>query len=350
MRIYSFPIYRFIASFFLVFFHYGRSTELAKSVFFIGTVIFFFVLSGYVLTLGYMEKEIDFWKYFKARLYRIAPVYFLGLFITVLLQTEPISKRAFIFSLFFLQAWFPPAPNMLNGQAWYISALMFLYLTFPFILLIIKNIKPQASKLILFAFVFWGFSLLLSTNLFNSRVYKPYPSISHDLIFYFPPVHLASFFLGVAGAYYYLSVKKRNFSPILIRAGLLLSIITTLAVLNNSDWFNNLFGISLPISAGLFAPLFLVLILLSSLSEKISTPAWLRHPLFNYLGELSYPIYLLQLPFFLIYMKYLQPIFEIEAQSVFYIYFVLLLIFSILVNKYFEKPITRLLKRTYFSG
>ncbi len=255
MRIYTLSIYRFIASFFLVFFHYGRNTVLSESVFFIGTVIFFFVLSGYVLTLGYSEKEIVFLKYFKARIYRIAPVYFLGLFIAALLQAYPVSKRAFLFSLFFLQAWFPPAPNMINGQAWYLSALIFLYLIFPLILLIIKRIKPHASKLILLAFLFWSFSLSISTNLLNSRFYKPYPSISHDLIFYFPPVHLASFFLGIAGAYYYLSIKDRKFSPLLIRTGLVLSIIGTVAVLNNSDLFSNFFGFSLPISAGLYIPM-----------------------------------------------------------------------------------------------
>ncbi len=347
MRIYSLQIYRFIASFFLVFFHYGRNTALSKSVFFVGTVIFFFVLSGYVLTLGYMEKEISFWKYFKARIYRIAPVYFLGLFIAALLQAEPISKRAFVFSLFFLQAWFPPSPNMINGQAWYISALMFLYLIFPLILLIIKSVRPQVHKLILYALLFWIFSLSVSTNLLNSRFYKPYPSISHDLIFYFPPVHLASFFLGIAGAYYYLSIKDRKFAPLLIRAGLILSIIGSLVVLNNYNWFSNVFGFSLPVSAGLFAPLFLVLILFSSLSERISTPEWLKHHLFNFLGELSYPIYVLQLPFFYIYMTFLQPFLGIETQNIFYVYFLLLFLFSIVINKYFEKPLVRLLARKF---
>ena len=343
MRIYSLAIYRFIASFFLVFFHYGRSTALAQSVFFIGTVIFFFVLSGYVLTLGYISKEIVFLKYFKARIYRIAPVYYLALFMAALLQAEPISKRAFLFSLFFLQAWFPPSPNMINGQAWYVSALMSLYLLFPLILLIIKKTKPRAQNLILYALLLWAFSLSISTNLLNSRFYKPYPSISHDLIFYFPLVHLASFFLGIAGAYYYLSIKERKFSPLLIRTGFILSILGTLAVLNNSNWFSNIFGLSLPISAGLFAPLFLVLILFSSLSEKISTPEWLKHRLFNFLSDLSYPIYILQLPLYYVYMRYLQPLLEIEAKNIFYVYFLCLFVFSIIINKYFEKPFTRLL-------
>ncbi len=348
MRIHSFPIYRFIASFFLVFFHYGRSTELANSVFFVGTVIFFFVLSGYVLTLGYIEKKVVFWDYFKARLYRIAPVYFLALFIATLLQTVPLSKRAFIFSLFFLQAWFPPAPNMINGQAWYISALMSLYVIFPFILLVIKSIKPKTGKLVVYALIFWAFSLTVSTNLLNTpKFYKPYPSVSHDLIFYFPPVHLASFLLGVAGAYYFLSIKTRKFSPLFIKIGLFLSIIITIGLLNNSVWVSNVLGFTLPISAGLYAPLFLALILFSSLAEKIRTPKWLQHPFFAYLGDLSYPIYVLQLPFFYMYMKYLQPLLNIETKSIFYAYFLLLFIFSMLVNKYFEKPLTRLLARKF---
>ncbi len=346
MRVHSFQIYRFIASFFLVFFHYGRGTQLAQSVFWIGTVIFFFVLSGYVLTLGYIEKEIPFWDYFKSRLYRIAPVYFLALFIVVLLQPTPISKRAFVLSLFFLQAWFPPAPNMINGQAWYLSALMFLYFVFPFVLLIIKKIKPQARKLILYALLFWAFSLLISTNLLNTpKFYKSYPSIAHDLIFYFPTVHLGSFFLGIAGAYYFLAIKERKISPLLVKIGLALSIVGSIVVLNNSGWFNNFFGLSLPISAGLYAPLFLALILFSSLAEGFSTPNWLKHPRLNYLGELSYPIYVLQLPFFYIYMQFLQPLLKIEKANIFYVYFFFLFLFSVIVNKLFEKPLTRLLIR-----
>jgi len=187
--------------------------------------------------------------------------------------------------------------------------------------------------------------MALSTNLLNSRFYRAYPSISHDLIFYFPLVHLASFVLGIAGVYYYRSIEDRKFAPLLIRVGLAISIVGTVAVLNNSPWFDNFFGLSLPVSAGLFAPLFLVLILFSSLSEIISTPKWLKHRFFDFLGELSYPIYVFQLPFFYIYMKYLQPTFNIEAKNIFYVYFFFLFIFSILINKYFDKPLALLIRR-----
>ena len=347
MRIHSLTLYRFIASFFVVFFHYGRETALAQSVFFVGTVMFFFVLSGYVFTLRYFDRKIVYKDFLKARLYRIAPAYFVALFLTVLLKASPFSKRVFIFSLFFVQAWFPPLSSWLNGLTWYISVIMSFYLIFPFILQSLKEKLPRAKNFLLVIFLFWVFSMSVSTNLYNTNFYRPYPSIQHDLIFYFPPVHLASFLLGIAGAYYYLSIKGRKISLLFIRAGVFSSLLLSFLVLNNRQWFGDVLGFSLPTSAGLYAPIFMALLLFSSLLERMRSIAWLDNPVFNFLGNISYVVYVFQLPIHYAYTEYLQPVLSVERENVFYVYFLCLLVFSALFNNFVEKPLIQLLKRKF---
>ena len=129
----------------------------------------------------------------------------------------------------------------------------------------------------------------------------------------------------------------------MIKAGTLFSIVGSLVVLDESSWFGNLIGISLPATIGLYAPLFLALIMFSSFSEKLSSPNFLNNKLFVFLGESSYAVFLFQFPFYLFYMKYLSPLIDAKIEVDFYFFFFTLLIFSAGINKFFEKPIRRLL-------
>jgi len=343
VRIYNLTIYRFIAALIIVFFHYGRDTILSQHVFFVGTINFFFVLSGFVLTLTYLIKDMSFSRYFRARVYRIAPVYWLALLVTLLLQTEPISKRAAVLSVFFLQSWFPPYPATLNGPGWYLSVMMFFYLIFPQILAYIKFKQLQPGKLLALSSVVWLFTQIILTNLLNSPFYKPYPSIPHDLIFYFPISHFSSFLLGIAGAYLYLDFREKDFPSYMIILGLILSFAGCFVVLNYGGWINRQIGFALPYSAGVASPLFLALILFSSFAEKRFSGEWLNNSVFNLLGQASYAVYIFQLPFQKFYLRYLSQLVNTRPELDFYYYLVFLIVFSIAINKFFETPVRCLL-------
>jgi peptidoglycan/LPS O-acetylase OafA/YrhL len=142
---------RFFAALDVVFFHLAPqcSNRFLRSVVNSGPemVEFFFVLSGFILAYVYINDEsagvmavnrVDFWK---ARLARILPAYFLGLLLLapIFFYTGLVSRivplgtflPGVVLVPFFLQAWWPPAALLWNMPAWSLSVEVFFYAVFP---------------------------------------------------------------------------------------------------------------------------------------------------------------------------------------------------------------------------
>jgi peptidoglycan/LPS O-acetylase OafA/YrhL len=82
------PLFRFVAASIVVFFHFGQKIEWFPQVPEIlkaGSlmVTFFFVLSGFVLFLGYELREFNSRSYWIRRCVRILPFYYLSLLMSV---------------------------------------------------------------------------------------------------------------------------------------------------------------------------------------------------------------------------------------------------------------------------
>lgn len=148
---------QFLAYFFL-FFKYGHEV-----------VIFFFILSGFVIHLKYAKRlknnvdvKFDFLSYFRSRFYRIYPPYLFALILTYyfdklvefynfsiynhLTPTKLINisvffnhdLKTFIGNLFFLQGTFIPIFGS-NGPLWSLMYEWWFYMLYPFLYLLTKK-------------------------------------------------------------------------------------------------------------------------------------------------------------------------------------------------------------------
>jgi peptidoglycan/LPS O-acetylase OafA/YrhL len=349
MRIESLTFFRFIAASIVVIFHYGRGTtlvNLAPKFLTAGPemVSFFFVLSGFVLMIAYWNRESNTKRFLQARMARITPVYYLALGATLLLGSINFEKWALALNVLFLQSWVPPYPLSLNSPAWSLSIEMFFYLSFPVTIKILRSKPIQPLKLFGLTFAFWLFTQSILISLLNSSFYRPYPSTSHDLIYYFPLSHLSTFTLGVAGGYYYLTAGREKTRPSwLLLSGFLATCVSIFYAISYKGIIAKWFGMKIPFAAGSFAPLFLLLILFATFSQKTRMIHLLSNRFFALLGNASYAVYIFQLPFHQFMETYIFPTLNLSEEASFYFYFFALTVFSILVYFLFEKPLKKLI-------
>ncbi|MDO8947595.1 MAG: acyltransferase [Desulfocapsaceae bacterium] len=351
MRIEALTFLRFVAAIIVVFFHFGKKTELASYAqqFILSgpmMVTFFFVLSGFVLMVAHYNKNKETLRnYYMARIARIVPVYMLGLFLSFYLYFNQGGNDviSLLLSITFLQSWFPPYSLSLNGPAWSLSVEAFFYLAFPFILFAVKKSCISCKKFTILSLVFYLFSQAILSNLLNVKFYNGFPSISHDLIYYFPLSHSCSFVLGVSGGYIYAKhtqfFNKTGFLPIIV---LILTFFVTCLTLQNSRALSGIVGFPLAYGSSFYSLLFILLILSVAYSKSIIT-SFMSMPFLVLLGESSYALYILQKPLYTIYHKYIARHFELSLDGHFYFFIFLHILTSIWVFYLIERPCKKMI-------
>jgi peptidoglycan/LPS O-acetylase OafA/YrhL len=180
---------RAVAAIFVVFFHFSddfavlfHPIRLLRSVYRSGDagVDLFFILSGFILSLNYLDafesfSRREYFDFLRARLARVYPVHlftllFLGAMVLaarhygIFVPAENHTRFTFFTNLFLVQVW----PGFFRGQnwnlpAWSISAEWFVYLVFPFLALrIAKTKRPLPWSGILLA-------IFIVSSLFGAR-------------------------------------------------------------------------------------------------------------------------------------------------------------------------------------
>jgi peptidoglycan/LPS O-acetylase OafA/YrhL len=348
MRIDELTFFRFIAASIVVVFHFGRDIPGFTAALLPGPhmVTFFFVLSGFVMGISYLNREISSRSYWWARTARIMPIYFLAIFLVVAisyLQEKEINKLSLFLNLSLLQSWFPPHPRSINGPGWSISVEAFFYLAFPFLLYGIRIANLSIKRMMAVSLLFWGFTQAITTGMLSSGFYGGNRSFSHDLIYYFPLTHFCSFILGVFGAVWILDRKysiTSNAISFFLVGIISLSIIV---LLNRQSEISSYFGLKFAFGSSFFAPLFLVFILAVSLCRSKLIRMFSAKPLLL-LGNASYSLYMLQVPAHQIYDKYFTDWLNLSPLYNFYVFFVFLTLVSILSFLLFEKPTTKFIR------
>ena len=145
---------RFVFALLIFHHHYFTHPQIVQ----FGTfpVAFFFILSGFVMAVGYEHKvcsvSFDYNNYLKRRLIKILP---LNLFCLTLYCILPIygdiTSRHFELNRYFyyiidallVQSWIPIREIYFSGNAvaWFLSSILFCYLIFPYLLRFLKGIK-----------------------------------------------------------------------------------------------------------------------------------------------------------------------------------------------------------------
>lgn len=345
MRIEQLTFTRFIAAVSIVIFHFGKGSYLFnnKYVLFISQqanfgVSYFFILSGFVMIIANFYKEnINVIDYYKNRLARVYPVYIVAIFLIIFANRfQSINISDLFLNTFMLQSWIPQKALTLNFPGWSLSVEMFFYISFPFLSNKIyskQKLKITAIWIISFWFISQIIFHLLATEIFYI------PNYSSLDIHYNPLAHFNEFLIGnLTGLFFIRNIKNTTRNNLFLIIILMFLLIFLLRFPLGFDFHNGLLAL-------IFAPFIL---LISSTNDKIT--AIFSHKIFIFLGEISFGIYILQLPVWKFFSDFrmwryfgLDP--ELNFTSSFFIRLFILILVSSLSYLYFEKPLRNLIKK-----
>jgi len=298
-------------------------------------VSYFFCLSGFVMAIAYnpdgMFNPIQYWV---ARVARIYPVYLIALAWFALLGGLTVGQ--WFLNLALIQAWIPGAALGGNPPGWSLSTEAAFYLAFPlFIPCLGKKSLPVTTVLVV---VFWMFSQTMHEYVF-AQFYPahPYPSGLHDTLFYSPVFHLNEFAIGgIFGAW-----SRRHSHRVAYRYDLitLLSAVFIGILVGFQDYFGSTFVPTNSFSNGVLAPLMLAFIYCLPRCKGRWADIF-TFPLLILLGEASYSVYLLQIP----WLDTLQRFGFFERLGIhggikLFCYLLTLISISVISLKFIENPL-----------
>lgn len=259
---------------------------------------FFFLLSGYVLTYNYADREKpllkrDFWI---ARCARLYPVYLLSLAISLQMLAAEWSARShgefwagLAMAPLLLQGWSPSLATFWNTVAWTLSSELMLYLTFPWLLRL--RWPKTASRLVLLLLVLWALGLvphMVYLRLNPDHLMGPANRYSSGFwiraLKYSPPAYICTFLAGMTLGRLHLRLTMTRLQRTWVALGSLTLLVLFFATAVGHVPYLLLHG-------GLLVPLFAALALgLSGQNIVASIFAW--RPL-AWLGQTTYCLYLL---------------------------------------------------------
>jgi peptidoglycan/LPS O-acetylase OafA/YrhL len=338
---------RFLAALGVVFFHFGQSTwpwsepaclpVLQNAGLGVG---FFFTLSGFLMAWVYAPQPgIHLKSYAQTRFARIYPLYLLSFLLALAAEmlirgTRPRGLSVILQALG-LHAWVPGYSLALNFPGWSVSVELFFYALFPLLLHLLRKqhwavLVGIATALSVACFIIflhiadWTRGIVDNTN--------------SDFTLRFPPWQLHTFVTGMVGGILYQRGQLRlptNWLPgtlFLLFSGFMVAL----------AYFEN------PLTAhagnGVLAPLYLVIIVCLA-QDKGSIAKTLSWKPLQFLGEMSYAVYLLQAPVYIA----LEPLAHRSGATGlhgtwFHAYVLVLLAFSAVVYQYFERPMRQWLR------
>lgn len=338
MKIGQITFTRFVAAMAIVISHFNKDLFLYKiphisDVFLKANVgvSYFFILSGFIMIVAYHKKaRIDYKDFYRNRFARIYPLYVVGLMLYLVTRYSDFSLyKAFLY-LMGIQSWIPGKALVLNFPGWSISVEFLFYLLFPWLY---NYFYSKGNKSIWVIAVLIWIGTQFFTNLYvDSHAYKGPHTMSHEFSHYFPLWHVNEFLIGnLAGLFFVKNRKEKNYdiAVTLIFIGILLSLIF----------------IPLNFHNGLMALLFVPLIYLISSNNGLLTKVFSLKPL-EFLGEISYAIYIIHIPVLYILRSVLWDYFQTyQSNTVFWIYLIVLMIVSVIFYRFIEKPARDYLKR-----
>jgi len=295
-------------------------------------ISFFFVLSGFVLTLTYHRpgKPFNFQYFWAARISRIFPIYLFSIFLVSIHLADTlgsIKTGDYLSAVFLVQAWIPENALIFNFPLWALTPELFFYLIFPFVNLMVA--RQSLRRMIWTSLGIWAITQIIRYTLARGGF-----DVHPNFISYFPLLHMDSFFIGVVSGLWFLSENRLEKTSPTIKLVIMfgsLAIIVLQATLKIVPHVGNMNGLFSPI----FAALILALAMDRSRVSSALSQKWLVA-----LGEASYSLYVLHVPVYWL----LSDIFRtfgvflpLDIQFIFYL--PLLTLLSLLAFRYIENPI-----------
>jgi peptidoglycan/LPS O-acetylase OafA/YrhL len=307
------------------------------------SVSFFFLLSGYVLSVVYLQegKPVERRKFYAARFARIYPLYF----VTLVLDTPHVlfdrihryglvigavkTTGIFLGYVAMLRAWNPILLRGIDDPNWSLSAELFFYLCFPVLGFLLWKLRGAWIWVAAMCLYVAGQLLVVTV--------RPSPPVWLDL----PLLHLSTFALGVLLARWQSLRRERGervaawqcYSVLaLAGAGILLSAAAPARLFSDGLFFT---GLLAPIFAG-------VIWALSSTTTVVSRllcAGWLVA-----LGNASFALYLIHAP-----VLHLFEYFHWQSSGAYAVYLAVCIGLSLLSFYSFEMPVRLWLLKRFHS-
>lgn len=297
-------------------------------------VSYFFILSGFIMIVAYHRKEkIGYLDFYRNRIARIYPLYIVGLLLYFFTRYSDVSFYKTFLYLFGIQSWIPGKALILNFPGWSISVEFLFYLIFPWLY---NYLYSKGNKSIwIIAVLIWIGTQIFSNLYINSPAYKGPHTESHEFSHYFPLWHINEFLIGnIAGLLFVKNRKEKNYD--------LAVVVFFIAIILS------LIFIPLNFHNGLMAVFFVPVIYLISCNNGLITKVFALKPL-EFLGEISYAIYIIHIPVLYIVRSVLWDYFQIsESNTLFWIYMPVLMIVSAGFYQFIEKPMRDYLRKASF--
>ncbi len=355
---------RFFAALHVVFFHFiylgGEfSAALPKPFLYMvgygeSAVAFFFILSGFILTYVYTDKDhklkVPFRTFAVARFARLYPVYILGLLldlprgISYFLNTYDfqaalvkigVSLGAYITMV---QAWHDRVAITWNSPAWSLSNEFFFYLVFPLLLVPIMRAKKYLLPFVIL------YLLPIVIYFTSAKVFHVDFNEATTAVFWrsLPAIRVTEFIIGMFLGK--LFITENRFSNYIKSNAKLMGYVFWL-ILSVSLAF---IAIRTSFPRGIFSNVFLLpcfammIILLATV--KVPFAGIFSNKPMVLLGNASFSLYIVHQPVYE-YISAMLKGFGLQHSFLFLaLYLILVILFSILLYKYFESPCQRWLR------
>ena len=344
-NIYALTSVRFFAALYVALYHMVRPFSLwgpladVMAAGYLG-VSFFFVLSGFILTYShaaeYESGMGDRGRFWVARLARVYPVYLLSMLFSAYVtrsQFRPLWHAiAFAADLLMVQSWSMRMVNFFNVPAWSLSTEAFFYLTFPFLLLLIR----PSTRLRGWAWVFGMWVLAMAAPLYSAIHYPlasfsesaPVSAVGSEFVYHvrkIPLFALPEFLAGVSLGWIYLRFRPSKQMLFCMAMAGVVALMGALAFVGRLPL--------IMLHNGLLIPVYVLLIL------GLCGGHWLSRLLENkvmvLLGEASFALYLTHF----LFNDWLTQQFGVKTDLQAVVWKLAIVIpVSMLLNLYVERP------------
>lgn len=336
----SLTSFRFVAAFMVFIFHLEFLSQYQLGS---AGVQFFFILSGFILAYNYHSKfkelsKNSIRKFYLARFAKIYPVHVLTFVISaplVIFYFHPngmyFIKLAIVsgINLLLIQSFIPNQGTYFNfnGVSWTLSVETLFYLSLPFVLWVFNKLSVRTNiiKSILVLIVVWIVLFIINGNLNEDNHFQVW------LLHIFPIIRLFDFSTGILLALIFIEKSNRTtINKTLFTFMEFLSLLLLLGALLISV------GLDVGTVGGVyFVPTWCILIYTFAHQGGILSKA-LSKKLPVYLGEISFSFYMIHL-LIISYFSYLN----LDKTVNFFICFVLSLLLSAMIFKYYEEPLRK---------
>lgn len=304
-------------------------------------VSFFFVLGGFVMTLGYKERligmDFDYMAYLVRRAVKFFPLHWICLLASAILMFVYHNFHfddipIFALNAALLHTWIPNQDIYFsfNAVSWYLADTMFFSIVFPFVFKLIYSTNLKGKVFVLTAVL----ALYIAVVLF-----LPVEKY-HAILYIAPYMRLADFIFGIYLALIFLSISEENltrrrsfFCVQLLPAFLIMLLVVESCLLPDN----------IRMVAPVYWPFVVALIIISSLTE--GGASWLKWRCLQKLGKFSFTIFLTHY-LVLEYCKIAFRLLHIDNKYIYIVFtFLLTIVLSLLLERYILEPVTKWLTK-----